>query len=47
MCFSSTGYTGRNCDTFISPCDSSPCFNGASCDAINATAYTCTCLGMY
>ena len=37
-----TGFTGRNCQSRIRPCDSDPCFNGAFC--VNKdTDYECVC----
>ncbi|XP_070201910.1 uncharacterized protein [Littorina saxatilis] len=41
-CLCQAGYTGRNCQSRIRPCDSSPCFNGAFC--VNKdTDYECAC----
>ncbi|GFO29946.1 fibropellin-1, partial [Plakobranchus ocellatus] len=37
------GYTGRNCDFYISPCASQPCYNQAICTPTGTLSYTCDC----
>ncbi|KAG8224418.1 hypothetical protein J437_LFUL001368, partial [Ladona fulva] len=36
-------FTGKTCEDESDPCDSSPCRNGATCTADNATHFHCAC----
>ena len=39
-----TGYSGVNCEIEEDPCDSSPCYNGATCNKVSVNSYTCDCV---
>lgn len=41
-----SGFTGKNCELEVNPCDSQPCLNGGSCIADGLT-FTCACLPGY
>lgn len=42
-CICQNGYSGQNCQSFISTaCSSNPCYNGATCISAN-NGYTCVC----
>ena len=41
------GYTGKTCETFVSPCDLAPCSNGGTCQYIDLTRYHCFCPGIH
>lgn len=44
-CDCDPNYTGKLCDTFLQPCDSTPCQNNGICtnDTRFAGGYKCTC----
>ncbi|XP_045207056.2 uncharacterized protein LOC123559381 [Mercenaria mercenaria] len=43
FCNCTAGYTGRNCETPVTPCDVGPCLNGGECEPLSLTEYNCTC----
>ncbi|XP_072051695.1 uncharacterized protein [Amphiura filiformis] len=43
FCQCPVGFVGHNCEnTYVNPCSSSPCLNGAQCNAFN-TFFSCAC----
>ncbi|ESO89533.1 hypothetical protein LOTGIDRAFT_234340 [Lottia gigantea] len=42
-CRCTSGYTGKNCETPIRACDSSPCFNDGVCSNNDDGSFTCFC----